>query len=97
MIGLLSHGGSLGHAGASPRLAYTAQLVSTTVVVLQFSIKEGRQSCDAIDLGLLDILHSAEHILTGLLEFDLVGANLLFDSEIVTLGFLQLRGARVVG
>jgi hypothetical protein len=93
---LLSHRGCLCHVGASPRLAYTTQFVSATVVVLELSIKECRQSRNAIDLGFLDILHATEYILTGFLEFDFVGANLFLDSEVVALGFLQLRSASVI-
>lgn len=66
-------------------------------MVVQLGVEELRQGRDAFHLGLFDVLHTADHVLAGLLKLGLVHSDLLLDSEVVSSGLAQLTGAGVVG
>lgn len=73
------------------------ELLAAMVVVLELRIEEGAQISDAILLRLLDILHTPEHLLAGLLVLCLLGAQLLLAAEVLLLRLLHLGQRGVVG
>lgn len=70
--------------------------LAAAVVVGQLGLEEGREVLDHLDLGFLDVLHAAEHVLTGLFVFGLLGAELLLDPEVFLLHLLHLGERGVV-
>lgn len=66
-------------------------------MVVKFGVEEAVDGSNAIGLGLLDVLHTAEDVLGRLLELIFVGAHFFFDTEIVTAGLFQLGQASIVG
>lgn len=85
------------HSSSSPILSNAAQLLSAALMVLQLGVEESSQGLDVVDFSLLDILHTAEHVLARFLEFGLVGANLLFDPEVVSSRLGHFANAGIVG
>lgn len=66
-------------------------------MVIQLSIEERCESVYTVRLGLLDILHAAKHVFSGVIKLFLVDAQLFFQANVVPLGFLDLAHGGIVG